>query len=84
MKAIIITQNETMFLPAALEHFFQLKPGDVSIIGTLILNLSPFGEKKSFISKLFNTLYIFGFNFTFRYGLNYFCKKYLNKMFYLL
>ena len=75
MKIIIITQNETMFLPSALEYFIRCKPEDVTVIGALILHPSPFGKNKSFIDKIITTIYTFGFNFTFVYGLNYLYKK---------
>ena len=75
MRIILLTQNETMFLPSAIEYFIRRKPEYVTIVGSLILSPSPFGEAKSFIGKFINTINIFGFKFTLIYGINYLYKK---------
>ena len=58
-----------MFLKSALDYLFRRLPDQIKIVGGVILDVSPFGEKKTLLSKLVTTIKIFGPIFALRYGL---------------
>ncbi len=64
MNILYMTQNDTIYLP----NFFEsvLSRGRESIKGIVILSISPFGEKISFLRKVRKTLEIFGTYFFLR------------------
>ena len=63
MRILLITQNESMFLPSAIDLFLRRIPKWVDIVGIIVLPISPFGKKKSLLSQLISTLSIFGLKF---------------------
>ena len=75
MKVIIITQNERMFLPMAVDYFVRRIPYDIEIAGVIVLSPSPYGKRKTFLSKVVSTLCVFGPFFVIRYGLMELWKK---------
>lgn len=68
MKILIITQNESLFLPKALDYLLRRFPSYVNLVGCIIFDPSPYGKKKNIFSKVFSALSTFGFRFVFRYG----------------
>lgn len=68
MKILILTQNESIFLPWALDYFLRRIPEFVSKVHCVVFDASPYGEKKNFISKIISAVHVFGIKFVLRYG----------------
>jgi methionyl-tRNA formyltransferase len=61
-----------------LDYFFNKLPENISVVGCVVADVSPFGKKETFYKKIKKTLYIFGVLFTFHYGFKFICNR-LNK-----
>ena len=59
MRIIIITQNEPFYLAQNLNYLFNILPKHSSVIGCVVADVSPFGKKESFVSKVIKTYNIF-------------------------
>jgi len=68
MNVVIITQNDVFYLPKSLEFLIQNFPQHSKISGAVILDISPFGKRESFLQRSLKTLRIFGPRFFFRYS----------------
>jgi len=68
MRLLLITQDDPLFLPEALEILLDKICGRHEVVGAVILAASPFGRRESFLSKARKTYSIFGFNFFLRYA----------------
>ncbi len=71
MRIIIITQNEPFYLAQNLRYLFYLMPNHSKIIGCIVSDVSPFGQKEGFLKKALKTYKIFGFKFFIYYSLKY-------------
>jgi methionyl-tRNA formyltransferase len=69
MRVVVFTQNETLFLAQAIDIFCRRLPSHIELVGAIVLDPSPFGGKKSFFRKAYETLKIFGVMFLLKYGL---------------
>ncbi len=78
MKILVVTQNETIFLPAAIDLLIRRMPDKTNIVGFIILDASPFGKNLNFLRKLLTTINIFGLYFSIRYGIIHVFKRILN------
>ena len=67
-RVVILTQNETMFLVAALDYFLRRVNVNCKILGAVVFDASPFGKKQNLIQKIIASLGIFGPKFVARYG----------------
>jgi len=71
MRITIITQNEPFFLSNSISYFLENLPPKSKVISCVITKASPFGKKKSFLEKIFETYKIFGLKFFLYYSLRY-------------
>ncbi len=63
MRIVILTQDDPFFLPKSLEKLQKELPKGVEIVATVLFEVSPFGKRESFFSKMKKTLDVFGFEF---------------------
>lgn len=80
MRLILITQNEPFFLASNIKYLINSLPKNVNIVSCVICKASPFGKKKSFFQKSYETYKIFGICFFLYYFIKYiyskiFCKS---------
>jgi len=68
MNIILITQDDTFFLPDNIDYLIRGFPDDSRIVAAVLLDASPFGGKKGFITKAKETYAIFGTGFFIRYA----------------
>lgn len=78
MNIVLITQDDPFYLADSLKHLIQNLPGHSKIVGCVLLSVSPFGKKESFLSKSLKTVSIFGIHFFLTYSLQFVLSK-LNK-----
>lgn len=71
MKILIITQDDKFYLPGAIEFFLELIRGRHLVVGAVVTDVSPFGQRASFIAKAWRTLYTFGVRFFLQYSYRY-------------
>ncbi len=79
MRIIIITQNEPFYLAENIRYLFDLLPPNITVVGVVLYEPSPFGKKKSFWNKALSTIKIFGINFFLFYALQFLKIKLGNK-----
>ena len=79
MRIIIITQNEPFYLAQNLNYLFNILPKHSSVIGCVVADVSPFGKKESFVSKVIKTYNIFGLKFFIYYSIKYLKSKLTSK-----
>ncbi len=75
MRIVIITQNEPFYLTKSLKYLLGILPGHSKIVGCVVNDVSPFGKKESFVSKVIKTYKIFGFIFFIHYAVKFFKSK---------
>lgn len=75
MNLVIITQNDSFYLPQNLEYLIKNLPKHSHISAAVVLSPSPFGKKESFIRKCYRTISIFGLSFFLHYGVRFIIKK---------
>ncbi len=76
MNIVLITQDEPFFLAENLRYLLDKIPVHSSVRACVVLSPSPFGRKKSFLSKAMETRKIFGNGFFFYYGIKYILSKF--------
>ena len=79
MRVVLITQNDRFYLPEAIDYLVALLDNAVKIEAAVCLDQSPFGERKSFLRKSYDTLSIFGLRFFIHYGSRFVWKKFFRK-----
>lgn len=79
MRLLIITQDDPFFLPRNVEYFLDKLSSDDEVVAAVVLNVSPFGKKESFIKTAFKTLKIFGVRFFVNYALRFAVSKIILK-----
>lgn len=75
MRIVIITQNEPFYLGKNLKYLLEILPKHSKIVGCVVSDVSPFGKKESFVSKVKKTYRIFGFRFFMYYSFKYLRSK---------
>lgn len=75
LRIFIITQNDPFYLGDAMEYLLEILPKEVSLIGALVLNGSPFGKRKSLLNQATSTLKIFGIKFFLFYSIKFIKSK---------
>lgn len=71
MRIIILTQDDPFYLGKNIDYLLRLLPSDVHVVGAVVFDVSPFGKRETFVSKIRRTVRVFGFGFfahyTFRF-----------------
>lgn len=75
MKIILITQNEPFYLAENLRYLLSRFPSTLEVVGCVVSDVSPFGEKGSILFKAKKTLEVFGWTFFVRYSLRFLLSK---------
>jgi methionyl-tRNA formyltransferase len=75
MRIVIITQNEPFYLYDNLKYLIDIFPKHSTIVGCVVNEVSPFGKKESFFTKVRKTLRIFGFKFFLYYSVKFIKSK---------
>ena len=75
MRIVIITQDDTFYLPRNLDFLLSNLPAEAEVAACIVTKVSPFGKKESFIDKMKRTLSIFGLHFFVKYGLDFVLSK---------
>ena len=76
MKIIIITQNEPFYLADSLRYLIEILPKHSKIVGCVVNDVSPFGKKETFSTKVKKTYDVFGFNFFLHYSIKFIKNKF--------
>ena len=69
MNIVIISQNDTLFLPRTFDALISNLPEDIHINGVVLLDQSPYGEKNSILKKITKMVSIFGIMFFIHYAI---------------
>ena len=69
LRIILVSQNETGFLPNAVDYFLRRLPIDASVVAAVVLDPSPFGKRLPALGKASTAISVFGFKFVVAYGL---------------
>ena len=75
MKIVIITQNDTFYLPSNLKFLLDSLPEKHEIVGVVVASASPFGKKETFFKKALKTKKIFGIYFFCYYAVKFVFSK---------
>ncbi len=75
MRIVILTQDDPFFLPKSLDKLRKEMPNNIEIIATVLFEVSPFGKRESFLSKMKKTLDVFGFEFFLYFSLKFILAK---------
>jgi len=75
MKILIITQDEPFYLAQNLSYLVNNLPNNVTIVGCIVNDVSPFGKKESFLVKAKKTFDIFGCLFFLYYSARFLLSK---------
>jgi len=68
LKIMIVTQDETGYLPTAIDYLIRRIPEDVFLIGAIVLKPSPLGAKYNIFTKAFIAFRTFGASFVVKYA----------------
>lgn len=71
MRVFLITQDDKFYLPDAIALFLMLISEKHVVVGAVVSDVSPFGQKASFLAKAWRTLKIFGVRFFVQYSVRY-------------
>lgn len=75
MKIVLITQDDPFYLAKNLDYLITNIPAHSRVTAAIVLDVSPFGKRETFIQKAKNTLNIFGLGFFLHYAFRYFKSK---------
>ena len=75
MRIVIITQNDTFYLPSNLKFLLDSLPEKHEIVGVVVASASPFGKKETFFKKALKTKKIFGIYFFCYYAVKFVFSK---------
>ena len=76
MKIVVITQNEPFYLADNLRYLIKILPTHSKIVGCVVNDVSPFGKKENFLSKIKKTYDVFGLNFFLHYSIKFIMNKF--------
>ncbi len=71
LRIVLITQDDPFYLGRNLEDLLCRLPAESSVVACVLLAVSPFGKRESFLAKAQRTWRIFGPSFFARYALRY-------------
>ena len=69
MRILLVTQNEKMALPKAIQLLISRLSVRHEVIAGVVFDASPFGGRKTLFGKITSTIRVFGLEFFLRYGL---------------
>lgn len=75
MRITIITQSDPFYLAENINYLLNKLPQHSQVVSTVLLDVSPFCKKESFLKKAKRTLNIFGFRFFIHYSIKYVISK---------
>jgi methionyl-tRNA formyltransferase len=79
MRIVIITQNEPFYLTKSLRYLLDILPENSDVVGCVVADVSPYGKKESFFTKVKKTYDIFGLKFFTFYSFKYLKSKVTSK-----
>ena len=79
MNLVVLTQNDSFFLPLAIDYFFRRTCVQHKVVACVLFNASPYGKRESFIAKAYKTYCIFGLYFFLSYSLIYLVNRLNNR-----
>ena len=79
MNLVVLTQNDSFFLPLAIDSFFRRACVQHKVVACVLFSTSPYGKRESFIAKAYKTYCIFGLYFFLRYSLIYLVNRLNNR-----
>lgn len=68
MRLVILTQDDPFYLARNIDYLLRNLPPYAEVVATVVFDVSPFGKRESFSTKLKKTYAIFGLPFFVRYG----------------
>lgn len=71
MNIVLLTQDDPFYLAKELDYLFRNIPGNVTVTGCVVFDVSPFGRNETILKKALRTRKIFGNRFFVRYGLKF-------------
>ncbi len=75
MKVTLITQDDPFYLAENLDYLIRNFPGHSRVVSCVVLGVSPFGKRESFLQKALKTRRIFGTAFFLRYSLKFLLRR---------
>ena len=75
MNIIILTQSDPFYLAENIDYLVKNLPSDSQIVSTVILDVTPFGKRETFLQKALKTVNIFGYSFFLNYGFKFLTGK---------
>lgn len=75
MRITIITQNEPFYLAKNIRYLLKNIPEGCNVVSCVLTKPSPFGKKKGFLTKVFDSFKIFGLKFFTFYSIKYLISK---------
>ncbi|WP_461638866.1 methionyl-tRNA formyltransferase [Labilibaculum euxinus] len=79
MRIVILTQDDPFYLGPNVEYLIKNLPPYSEIVSTVMFEVSPFGKKESFYSKMQRTYSVFGLSFFLHYGFKFIVNKFDNQ-----
>ncbi len=75
MRLVILTQDDPFYLARNIDYLLRNLPPYAEVVATVVFDVSPFGKRESFPTKLKKTYDIFGLPFFVRYGFKFVFSK---------
>jgi methionyl-tRNA formyltransferase len=75
MRITILTQSDPFYLAENIDYLVKNLPSDSQIVSTVILDVTPFGKRETFLQKALKTVNIFGYSFFLNYGFKFLTGK---------
>ena len=69
MRLVILTQDDPFYLARNIDYLLRNLPPYAEVVATVVFDVSPFGKREDFATKLKKTYDIFGLPFFVRYRL---------------
>jgi methionyl-tRNA formyltransferase len=75
MRIVLITQDDPFYLGGMLEYLLSRIPSHSSVVGCILLDVSPSGRERGLWQQAWQTSRIFGIRFFLHYAFRFFCAK---------
>ena len=80
MRLLIVTQDDSIFLPEIITKLLSDLPKHHTVVGAVCSSTNPFGKKTNFFAKAIKTLQVFGMRFFLDYSLKFLTRKFFKRL----